>query len=613
MGNPGSHPLASQRCSSAVYLKRKSDLFLLANSSRKALSFGSICVQFGGDYSILTCYQQEVNKRMKGVVVAPQPRAAEIGARVLEAGGNAFDAALATAFMQTVLDPFMCSLGGMGSANIYVAATRDHCIVDFHTRAGSKVRADMWEKDIVGYTDIARCTLFDDYRSELGYSSIMTPGTVAGLGKIHRSYCTMKWGDLIAPAIKTAREGFQVPPYVVEFLMEYGRIIQNQPQQRGMPDGLTRVKATDACARIYLRKDGTLIQQSDLLINRDMANTLEILAEEGPDSFYRGSLARTMIRDLEANGSFITDEDLACYRPKKSDPLSTTYRGYTITSNQPPGGGPCIIELLNILEGFPLGELEHNGPEHLDILAHAMQLIHTDRNNYLGDPDFVSVPVDSIFLSKEHARKHQRAIREKSAKPPETLMREAGTTNLCVIDEAANIISMTHTIGSSSGVVTPGLGFMYNNSMKLFEPAPGKANSIAAGKARISALCPTIVFDGGRPVFAVGALGGSTIISSVVQSICNVIDWGMTAVEAVSAPRIHCEGAVIYVEAPIRSDTCEALRQLGHQVEHRLDSYPGGCYAIIPRAQLARIRSDGSLDGGADPRGGYGGVAYARG
>ena len=549
---------------------------------------------------------------MKGVVVAPQPRAAEIGARVLEAGGNAFDAALATAFMQMVVDPFMCSLGGMGSANIYVVATREHCIVDFHARAGSKVKPDMWAKDFVGYTPVTRCTLFDDYRSELGYSSIMTPGTVAGFGEIHRSYCTMKWSDLIAPAIKTAREGFQVPPNVVEFLTGHGRI-RNQSQPWGMPDGLTRVKATDACARIYLRKDGKLIQSGDLLINRDMANTLEILAEEGPDSFYQGSLARTIIRDLEANGSFITGEDLARYRPKKTGPLSTTYRGYTITSNQPPGGGPCLIELLNILAGFPLGKTEHNGPEHLDILARAMQFIHTDRNNYLGDPDFVSVPLDSIFLSKERARKYQKAIKEGANKLPEARAIEAGTTNLCVIDEAANVISLTHTIGSSSGVVTPGLGFMYNNSMKLFEPIPGKPNSIAPGKARTTAMCPTIVFKGRRPAFAVGALGGSTILSSVVQSICNAIDWGMTATEAVSAPRIHCEGAMVYVEAPIRSDTCEALRQLGHQVEHRVDSYPGGNYAIIPRVQLARMRSDGSLDGGADPRGGYGGVAYARG
>ena len=551
-------------------------------------------------------------KKMKGVVVAPQPRASETGARILESGGNAFDTALATAFMQMVLDPFMCGLGGMGSANIYFAATKERCIIDFQTRAGSKVRADMWAKDILGYTEISKITLFADNRSELGYSAIMTPGTVAGLGEIHQNYCTMKWGDLIAPAIKTAREGFRVPPDLVEFLVWNNRLAQDKLQSQSTPDGLTRVKATDACARIYLRKDGTLIQSGDLLINKDMADTLETLAEEGPDSFYHGSLARTIAKDFEENGSFITSDDLANYKPKKSAPLSTTYRGYTIAANRPPGGGPCIIELLNILEGFPLGELQHNSPEHLNILARAMQQIHSDRNKYLGDPDFVSVPLDSIFLSRKHAEKCQRTIKEKQTIPVATEAKELGTTNLCVIDEASNAICLTHTLGSSSGVVTPGLGFMYNNSMKLFDPMPDKANSIAPGKARTSAMCPTIAFKGDRPVFAVGALGGSTIVSSVIQSLCNVIDWGMTALEAVSAPRIHCEGAMVYVEAPIRSDTCAALRQMGHQVDHRVDSYPGSSYAIIPRAQMARIKPNDSLDGGADPRGGYGGVIYTK-
>ena len=538
---------------------------------------------------------------MKGMVVAPQPRAAEVGATVLEAGGNAFDAALATAFTQIVVDPFMCGPGGMGTANVCLAATREHRIIDFYTRAGSKVSADMWQKDFAGYSPISRYALFDDYRSELGYSAIMTPGTVAGLGEIHKRCCTMKWSDLIAPAIKTARKGFSVPPYLVGFL--------SRPLQPGIPDGLARVKATEACARIYLRSDGELIRQGDMLVNQDMANSLEILAREGPDSLYTGSLARVIIQDLEAHGSFVTAEDLASYKPRMADPLKTTYRDYIVTTNQPPGGGPSIIELLNILEGFPLGEMEHNGPEHLNILARTMMLAHADRNNYLGDPDFVSVPLDSLFLSKEHAAKYHKIIREKQTISPEASVMEKGTTHLCAIDEAGNIISMTHTLGTSSGVVTPGLGFMYNNSMKLFDPIPGKANSIAPGKARTTGMCPTIVFKDDKPVFAVGAPGGSVIISSVLQSICNVIDWGMTAMEAVSAPRIHCEGAVVYVEARIRSDTCEALRRLGHQVEHRLESYAED----FSRAQLARIRPDGSLDGGSDPRGDYGGVAYARG
>ncbi|MFH1381533.1 MAG: gamma-glutamyltransferase [Chloroflexota bacterium] len=540
---------------------------------------------------------------MKGMVVCPQPRAAEAGARVLEAGGNAFDAALATAFMQMVVDPFMCGPGGMGTANIYVAATRENAVIDFFNRAGSKVRPDLWLKDLKGYSPLTQYYLFEDHRNELGYTSVMTPGTIAGLAEINKNYGMMKWGDLIAPAIGIARDGFQVPHQLVFML--------NKPAQPAVSDMLMRVKANKACSQIYLRPDGRSIQPGNRLVNRDMAHTLEVLADEGPDSFYHGSLACIIAEDFAANGGDITAEDLANYRPRKSKPVSTTYRGHTVISNLPPGGGACVIELLNILEGFELGKLEHNGIEHLDILARAMLVTQSDRDKYLGDPDFVSVPLETVFLSKEYAQEQQKMIKENIGKTTGTPIREEGTTNLCVVDEMGNTIAMTHTLGSSSGVVTPGLGFMYNNSMKQFNPVQGKPNSLVPGKARLTGMCPSIVFKDGKPAFVVGAPGGNVIISSVLQSICNVIDWGMTALEAVSVPRIHRDAdPLVYVDAEIREDICEELRQRGHQVAHQIDSFSA---AMISRSQVIRVLPDGRLDGGSDPRGAYAGVARSRG
>ncbi len=537
---------------------------------------------------------------MKGVVVAPQPRAAEAGARVLERGGTAFDAAVAAAFMQMVTDPFMCGVGGMGTAQLYVVATGQHHIIDFHSRAGALVTPDMWTADIKGRTPISRYTLFDDFRSELGYTSIMTPGTVAGFAELHQRFATLPWADLLAPAIAAAQEGICAPTYLVDFL--------HRSQQPGVPDGHRRISTTAACSKIYLRPGGAVLQEGDLLRNPDMAAVFETLSREGPQSFYSGHLGETIAKDLDANGTFVTREDLAGYRTRPSTPVTTTYRGYTIYTNPPPGGGPWLLEALNILEGFPLADMEHNGPDHLHALASAMKLAHADRDSYLGDPDFVDVPLETVFLSKDHAEALRQSI---VARQPSRAVVAASpaseTTHLSIADAEGNVVSVTHTLGTSSGVVTPGLGFMYNNSMKLADPVPGGANSIAPGKARTTGMCPTIVFNGERPVLVAGAPGGSVIMSAVLQSVINVLDFGMTATEAVSAPRIHTEGGPVYVEHRVREDTCHALRQKGHQVEHLVQSYA----PHFSRPQIARLLDNGRFDGGSDPRGG-GGLAYSR-
>lgn len=534
---------------------------------------------------------------MKGVVVCPQPRAADVGVEILSQGGTAFDAAIATAFAQMVADPFMCGLGGMGTFQFYRADTGEHGMIDFHARAGAKVVPDMWAADSKGRTEISGYTLFDDYRSELGYTSILTPGTVAGFAEAHDRLCSRPWRDLLAPAAKLARDGLEMPPYAHEFL--------SRKMMAGVPDGMMRVSATEACKAVHLNSDGRLYAVGELHRNPDMADTLDAIGNGGADEFYRGKLGQRIAADLEANGSFVTARDLADYTPKVHEPVTGEYRAYTISSNPPPGSGATLIEMLQILDHFDLGALDHGSAEHLDLVARAMAAAHVDRNEHLGDPDFSDVPTD-LLLSKDRAAHWAEVIKTGDFPSTDKAEPYSCTTHLSVYDEAGNAVSCTHTLGTGSGVVTPGLGFVYNNSMKLFDPFPGTRNSMAPGKARTTGMVPTIVYRDGKPVIIVGAPGGSVIISAVLQTILNIVDFGMSPVEAVTVPRIHCEGAAVHAEARVQGSVCRDLESLGHTVKQSVLSFD----PVMSRGHVITVR-DGTWQGGADPRGG-GGVAYAR-
>ena len=534
---------------------------------------------------------------MKGIVVCPQPRAADIGAEVLERGGNAFDATIATAFAQMVVDPFMCGLGGMGTLQYFDTRGAGHGMIDFHNRAGSKVVPDMWEADLAGRSEISGYTLFDDFRSELGYTAIMTPGTVAGFAEAHRQLATWEWKDLLAPASRLAREGYPLAGHVRDFWA--------RPPGPGIPDGITRLKASKACADIYLRRGDALPNVGDIIRNPDMADTIDILAREGAASFYTGGLAARIAEDLAANGGFVTAEDLANYKTRSSQPVFGTYRGLTIASNPPPGSGAVLIQMLQILDQFDLGRLGHGTAESLHLIASAMAHAHHDRDQHLADPDFSPVDVD-FLLSRERATEHASAIRAATPTPATPASPPSCTTQLSVRDEHGNAVSVTHTLGTGSGVVTPGLGFVYNNSMKLADPIPGKANSMMPGKARTTGMVPTMLLKDGEPVIIVGALGGSVIISAVLQTIVNIVDYGMSPVEAVTVPRIHCEGAGVHVEARVEGSQLAGLRAMGHKVIQSSHSFD----PVMARAHVI-ARDDRGWRGGADPRSG-GGIAVAR-
>lgn len=559
-------------------------------------------------------------KATRGVVVCPQPLAADVGAAVLASGGNAFDAAIATAFAQMVADPFMCGLGGMGTLQYFRpdgapdssaesaadsasesgadfrADSGEHGMIDFHNRAGSKVAPDMWEGNIRGLTEVSKYVVLDSLQNEIGYGSIMTPGTVAGFYELHRRLASKPWDELLAPAARLAREGLELPPFVVEFW--------HRPPQPGMPGAITRISASEACKKIFL-PEGRLFEAGELLRNPDMAGTIDRIGKGGADEFYRGGLSAEIAGDLEANGAYVTAEDLAGYEVRGGEPLRGSYRGFTVASNPPPGGGPCIIEMLHILENFDLRAMGHGSAGHLDLVARAMSAGHVDRETWLGDPEFGDVPVERL-ISKDHAAHWAGKIKAGAFPRLDQEMPPSCTTHLSIYDEAGNAVSCTHTLGYGSGMVTPGLGFVYNNSMSLFDAVSGRPNSIAPGKARNTAMAPTMLLDAqGKPFIIVGAPGSSVIISSVLQTIINIVDFGMSAVEAVSAPRIHCEGGALHTEARVEGRVCGELAAMGHEVKRRSISYD----PAMARAHVVLIK-DGRWQGGADPRGG-GGVAYS--
>lgn len=525
---------------------------------------------------------------MRGIVVCPQPRAADIGADVLRSGGNAFDAYVATGFAQMVVDPFMCGLGGMGMLTYFDAANSTAGAIDFHTRAGSKVTEDMWAADFRGVTEFSNYTLFDDQRGELGYTSIMTPGAVAGFWETHQRFGTMPWEQLVMPAADLARRGYDMTPTMRHMLVR-----KNQP---GLPDGYERASVTEACREIFLR-DGDFVRVGEKIINVDYANSLEAVARGGADEFYRGELAAKMAADLEANGSYVTADDLANYRVRTPDPVAGTYRGFEVYSANPPSSGTVIIQMMQILEHFDVVALGHNSPAYLDLLARTMSAAHTDRMEFLTDPEFVDVPVD-MMVSKERAASLAERIKAGEDFKFAKQKPDAGTTHVVVYDEQGNAASSTHTLGSGSGVVTPGLGFVYNNSMKLGDPIPGRPRSFAPGKARYTGSVPTIVMRNGKPWIISGAPGGSVVISATLQSILNIIEFGMSPLESVTVPRIHCEGQAVHCEYHIPEATVRAVAALGHDVVH------------VPISALSygrpftiNVDEHGHWRGGSDPRG----------
>jgi gamma-glutamyltranspeptidase / glutathione hydrolase len=534
---------------------------------------------------------------MRGIVVAPQPAAVELGARVLESGGNAFDAAIAAGFMQMVTDPFMCGLGGWGSATVYRAATDSYDHIGFWPRVGARMRPDMWADDVRGFTDIWRFALFDDHRNLRGYTSIMTPGTVSGFGTLHDRYASRPWAELLAPSIEASERGFPMPEYIAMHM--------RTPFLAGMPHPRDKYAVNDAARAIFKNADGDIKTAGEPYANPDQARTLARLAEHGARDFYTGSLADTIAADFERNGAFVTRDDLADYESVIEPPLTVEYRGFEVASSAVPGGGLLTLQILNILAQFDLAAMEHNGPEHAFIVGAALAWAGVTRGRHLADPRFHDVPVDEL-LSAEHAVRIADRIRSGDLPDEERLAAPGSTTHLSVMDELGNCVSVTHTLTACAGIVVPGTGFTWNDCVSLMDPIPGRPNSYEPGKARASAISPSVIRRGGTPWAVVGAPGGWSISSAVSQTISNLIDFGMSPVEAVDAPRLHSEGTPIHAELRVPQRTIEAMRARGMRVEVSLQKYE----RRFGKAQVA-LHEDGRFRGGSDPRAEGGAVAIA--
>jgi gamma-glutamyltranspeptidase/glutathione hydrolase len=526
------------------------------------------------------------------MIVTAQPEASEAGARVLMRGGNAVDAAMAAALVQGVVDPQMCGIAGFGSCQIYLPGKGIHTCIDFHGKTPLGATPEMWVDRVEGEARDGFGFILRDNVNDLGYQAITTPGSLLAYFEAVRDFGTWDWADICAPAVQQAEAGFAVRPHV-HYWWTHGA-------DMGRVDVAERLAFSATGRAIYFRPDGTVKKIGERVDNPDLARTLARIARDGSDVFYRGEIAERIDADMRANGGLLRRADLESYATNRADPLRGSYRGHDIATNQPPGGGIMLVEMLNVLENFDLAATGHNTTEYIRVVSEAMKAATIDKDAHVGDPAFVTIP--SRLTAKDYAVGIAGRIgageRLSVARLGQPEPRD--TTHVAVVDGAGNCVTMTHSLGMPSGVITDGLGFMYNGCMAVFDPRPGRAGSIAPGKSRFSSVCPTIVFRDGAPRIVIGAPGGTQIAMGVLQALLNVIDFDMSMADAVSVPRFSATSDAIDITNRIPDYAVEPLRADGYEVIRSALTFGIGA--------VHGIRIDGGrLSGGADP--GHDGVA----
>ena len=530
------------------------------------------------------------------MICAPQPEAAEAGADILRAGGNAVDAAVACALVQGVVDPLMAGIAGFGSMGVFMPARGYHGYVDFHAPAPRAARPEMWEDLVVAEARDGYGFILQGNVNDVGYQSVCVPASLAAYYQAQREFGVLPWAEIMQPAIAWAESGWVVRPHVAFFWSD--------PGMMGRVPNPDRLTCTAPARALYCREDGSPKRVGDLVRNPDYATVLRLIARDGADVFYRGEIAQAIAEDFRAHGGLLALDDLRDYAPRRTDPLWGTYRDWRIATNTPPGGGVMLIEMLNILEAFDLAALGHNTAEYVRIVAEVMKRATIDKDRHVGDPAFIDIPIERL-TGKGYAAGFAAAIRNQGKADVPRFnggLPSGDTTHISVIDRDGACVSMTHSLGMPSGVITPGLGFMYNGCMGVFDPRPGHTGSIAPGKARFSSICPSLLLREGKPCLVIGAPGATQIAMGVLQAILNVLDFGMSMTEAVSAARFSATSNAIDVSNRIpRRVTCE-LEAQGYEVVR--SPYTFGFAAV----HGIRIEGD-VLDGAADP--GHDGVAIA--
>lgn len=531
------------------------------------------------------------------IIVAPQPYAAEAGAHVLMRGGNAIDAAVTCALVQGVVDPHSCGIGGYALLTMHLADGNQSVAIDAPALAGEKVSETMWVDKYIGPNPDGWGYFMKDRVNTMGYTSVCTPGTVKMLATMLARWGTISLADAVAPAAAVAAEGFMVRE----------RLANMWKRPRPYPESTTSVDLinyNDEIYKIYHKEDGSQYDYGSTLKNPGYANALLRLGRNGADDFYHGDFAQEMAADLSANGASVTLNDFKNYSLREDQEVISTYRDYTVVSSGPPHGGATLLAILNILEGYDLGAMEHNSPDYIYLVAMAMKAAFADRNPYMADPNFEDVPTDWM-ITKERAQ-HWRDVIDRGGEISVdfTATEAPSTTHVSVVDAAGNCVALTHSLGASSGVISPGMGFMYNNSMINFHPLPGHPNSIKPGKGRTTGMCPTIVYKGdpnagGKPVLVLGSPGATRIITSNLQVILNVLDFGMDITNAVHAARFDCQVNDIRCHMRIPEYVCAEVRKK-HPIR-RLPFSHGG-FALVEAVHIDPVTGvrTGAADTGTD-------------
>ncbi|MEE9254174.1 MAG: gamma-glutamyltransferase [Pseudomonadales bacterium] len=486
----------------------------------------------------------------RGMIVTNHPLGSASGAEMLAGGGNAIDAAVSALFALTVVEPMMVGIFGAGIANMRLAdGQRVH--INNYAVAPAAASADMYQTLSNTWPDYQKVV---DGANDVGPLAIGVPGSLKGWCETLERFGRLSLDDVLQPAIRYAGRGFRATRYLSGIV------------ERAAPN----MKRFAETSKTFM-PGGQPLKEGDLVVQAEYAATLKLLSSQGPHLLYGGELGSLAVDYLQRNEGLVTMEDLKNYRTVWSDPIVGTYRGYEVVGPPPPSaGGVQVTEMLNILEDHDVREMGFGSADSIHLLAEVMKIAFEDRKQYTGDPAFVDVPV-AMLISKDYARRRGSDIDMAKARAVEnSATRESNhTTHVTAADADGNVIATTQTIHSVFGskVTIPGTGVLMNNTMNIFDPHPGLANSVAPGKRMTSSMSPTIVFKDGRPEFALGLPGAVRIFPSAMQAIVNVIDHGMSPQEAVEAPRVWTLGEQLDVEAGVPEEIRAELGRRGHRVQ----------------------------------------------
>lgn len=508
-----------------------------------------------------------------GMVVTSQYLASQVGVDILKMGGNAIDAAVAVGYAQAVVNPCCGNIGGGGFMTVHLADGKD-TFINFRETAPAAASANMY-LDADGNVKKGA--------SLYGYLAAGVPGTVLGMDTVQKEYGKLTRQQVMAPAIKLARQGFVLTRADTDIL----------------DTTVKRFKEDPEAARIFLRKDGSALQPGDKLVQTDLANTLESISRHGPDAFYKGKIPAAVEAASKKGGGILTAADFANYKVTEDTPITCSYRGYKFVSAPPPSsGGVTLCEILNIVEGYDLKSMGFNSAASIHILTEAMRHAYMDRNTYLGDPEFVKNPIDRL-VSKSYAEEIRKKIEADKATPSTAVQpgmephEKPETTHYSIVDNMGNAVSTTYTVNGRFGsvVIAPGTGFFLNDEMddfttkvgekNLYGLVQGTKNAIAPGKRPLSSMSPSLVTKDGKIFMVLGSPGGSRIITITLQAALNVIDYGMAPQEAVDAPRIHHQwlpDEVYYEQRGVSQDSLNILQKMGYKM---VEQTPWGATELI--------------------------------